>query len=212
MNKSKSSLTVFFMLLTISIGLVSVNSPLNAKAQNNVLSQNGVGEAEQETEQGQSSAQDNQIVSGDSSILSGNNLGCQSMDNVQDITNEESFCILHEANPPNSQPPGISQSVLLIHTYLSGQPFPPRATITVSDSSGSETFEPRDIVYTGDIRGFFISPNERFTVTVNTDRFDPVEVSFSGRDVCDSIRSNSCSGIKANSQQELIISIRERPR
>ena len=80
MNKSKLSLTVFFMLLTISIGLVSVNSPLNAKAQNSALSQDGSGAAEQETEQGQVSTQDNQIVSGDRSILSGNNLLCQSME------------------------------------------------------------------------------------------------------------------------------------
>ncbi len=80
MNNSELSLTLFFMLLSISIGVVLVNSPLNAKAQNNVLSQNGVGAAEQETEQGQVLTQNNQVVSEDNSILSGNHLLCQSMD------------------------------------------------------------------------------------------------------------------------------------
>lgn len=42
-------LTAFFILLTLSIGLVSVNSPLSY-AQNNALSQSGNGDdAEQET-------------------------------------------------------------------------------------------------------------------------------------------------------------------
>ena len=68
------------MILTLSIGLVSVNSPLSVKAQNNAISQNGGGAAEQEIKQGQSSTQNNRIISGDSSILSGNNLLCQAME------------------------------------------------------------------------------------------------------------------------------------
>ena len=70
-------LTIFFMLLTISIGLVSVNLPLAAEAQNSALSQNGGGAAEQDTEKSQSSEQNGQVISGDSSIASGNNLSCE---------------------------------------------------------------------------------------------------------------------------------------
>ncbi len=81
LNAKKSSLTIFFMLLTLSIGLVSVNLPLTVKAQNNALSQTGNGDSEQETKLGQSFEQDSQIVSGKSSILSGNNIGCQNQDN-----------------------------------------------------------------------------------------------------------------------------------
>jgi len=53
MTFRKSGLTAFFILLTLSNVLVSINSPLNAMAQDNALSQNGLGAAEQETEQGQ---------------------------------------------------------------------------------------------------------------------------------------------------------------
>lgn len=134
------------------------------------------------------------------------------MDTVEDIVNKNSLCNLDIIAPPNSQPPGISQSILLVHTYLSGEHLFPRPTVTVSDNTGSETFEPKDVVYVGDIRGFFISPNEKFTVNVNTPQYLPVDVSFNGRDVCDSSRSNpnSCTGIKTYGQQELIVSIRER--
>jgi hypothetical protein len=74
------SLTAFFIVLTLSIGLVSVNFPLTVKAQNNELSQNGNGNAEQETGQVQSSSQNGQVVSGEGNTLSGNNLLCQSME------------------------------------------------------------------------------------------------------------------------------------
>jgi len=57
--------------------------PVSVKAQNSAISQNGNGESEQETKQGQSSNQDNQVVSGDSSILSGNSIGCQNQFNTE---------------------------------------------------------------------------------------------------------------------------------
>ncbi len=76
--------TAFFVLLTLSIGMVSVNLPLQSYAQNNALSQSGKGnDGEQETGQGQSSNQDNQVVSGDASILSGNSVICQNQDNAE---------------------------------------------------------------------------------------------------------------------------------
>jgi hypothetical protein len=72
------------MLLILSIGLVSVNSPLSSvNAQNTALSQHNVGEAEQDIEQSQSSNQDGQVVSGDNNVLSGNNLICQNQGNTE---------------------------------------------------------------------------------------------------------------------------------
>ena len=71
------------MLLTLSIGLVSVNLPLSVKAQNRALSQDSGGDAEQVTEQGQTSEQSGQVISSDASIFSGNNIECQNQDNSQ---------------------------------------------------------------------------------------------------------------------------------
>lgn len=50
-------LSAFFILLVLSIGLVSINLPLSSYAQSNALSQNGIGDAEQGTRQEQSSEQ-----------------------------------------------------------------------------------------------------------------------------------------------------------
>jgi len=80
------SLSVFFIALTLSIGLVSVNLTLSSYAQNSALSQNGKGDnkVEQLTSPLHSSNQDNQVVSGDSSALSGNNIACQEQANSED--------------------------------------------------------------------------------------------------------------------------------
>ncbi|TVP41382.1 hypothetical protein [Candidatus Nitrosocosmicus arcticus] len=79
-------LTVFFIILTLSIGLVSENLPLSSYAQNNALYQNGNGDSEQEIEQSQLSGQDDQVVSGDSTIASGNSALCQTMENSVDVS------------------------------------------------------------------------------------------------------------------------------
>ena len=70
------------MFLTLSIGFISADSMTKLTyAQSNSLAQKGNSQAEQIKDQLQSSNQDNQILSGDSSILSGNNLQCQNQDN-----------------------------------------------------------------------------------------------------------------------------------
>jgi len=86
-------LTVFFIMLTLSTGLISINCSLSpANAQNNVLSQKGNNnEAEQDTEQSRVSEQDNQVVSGDSNVLSGNNVLCQDQNN-SDLTQLSEVC------------------------------------------------------------------------------------------------------------------------
>ena len=77
MTLKRLSLTTFFIALTLSIELVSVNLPLTVKAHNNTLSQSGNSDSEQRTEQSQSSDQNGQVISGDASILSGNNILCE---------------------------------------------------------------------------------------------------------------------------------------
>jgi hypothetical protein len=87
------SLTAFFISLTLSVGLVSVNLPLSVDAQNSVLSQNdGEGAAKEDTEQSQSSKQNSQVVSGKATILSGNNVQCQSEINSDSLTNLGDRC------------------------------------------------------------------------------------------------------------------------
>src|SRR5918994_489697 len=93
------SLTVLFVILTLSIGLVSVTLPLSSYAQNSALSQKGNGDSEQDIEQSQSSEQNGQVVSGDSSILSGNNLMCQNQDN-SDIAQLNNFCVTEAMENP----------------------------------------------------------------------------------------------------------------
>jgi hypothetical protein len=109
------SLTAFFIALTLCIGLESVNVPLTVTAQNNALSQSGNSDSEQETEQSQSSDQNGQVVSGDSSILSGNNLSCQ------DKQNSEAGLGLC---PDGTIPPSSGTQTLHIHTTLFADCFP----------------------------------------------------------------------------------------
>ncbi|MDN5846719.1 MAG: hypothetical protein L0H53_10650 [Candidatus Nitrosocosmicus sp.] len=74
---------------------------MTVKAQNSALSQSGSGDdAEQKIRQIQSSNQDGQVVSGDSSILSGNNLLCQDQDNSDGIEGVEDSCNLEGINNP----------------------------------------------------------------------------------------------------------------
>lgn len=114
--KIKLSLTVFFIVLTLSIGLVSTSSLLTVNAQNNALSQSGNGEAEQGTGQLQASDQNGQVVSGDSSIASGNNLLCQNQDNVEELSGLDEACELDGVNnpfPPNEETAVLETTFIL---------------------------------------------------------------------------------------------------
>jgi hypothetical protein len=82
----------------LSIGIVSVNLPLTAKALNSPLSQSGAGAAEQETEQGQSSTQDGQVISGDSSIASGNNIPCEDQAISDTFSGQPNICDIDGIN------------------------------------------------------------------------------------------------------------------
>lgn len=200
MNIKRLSLTAFIILLTLSIGLVSVNSPLTVKAQNNALSQSSVGAADQETELGQSSDQDNQIVSGDSSIASGNNLLCQDEDNSKGIKaklpNTLGSCLVDE---PSSQLPNIGRNVLTIdvasiHTS---------SEITVTDESdgSSDSFT----VGVDVVRQYVIPVGHHYSIEV--DSFDPeAEVGFFG-DCKQGPDPWSCKGVMQSQPQLVVIRV-----
>lgn len=63
--------------------MVSIYTPLNINALNSALTQSGGGTTEHEVQQEQSSTQNNQVITGDGSVLSGNNLQCQNQDNSE---------------------------------------------------------------------------------------------------------------------------------
>jgi hypothetical protein len=110
-------LVIFFILLSLSIGLASTNLPLSPSyAQNSALLQSGNGDddVEQETEQGQSSDQDNQVVSGDSSVLSGNNLSCQNQGSSDGNERSIDVCISDGTN--NDTPPQVPNGEAVLKT------------------------------------------------------------------------------------------------
>jgi hypothetical protein len=105
--------------LTLSIGLVSVNLPLSSYAQNNILGQDGNGLAKQITDQSQSSEQDGQVVSGDFTILSGNNILCTKGNNLDELSNSLGNCDL---NPMSNDGGGVGSrdesGTLYIYSFL----------------------------------------------------------------------------------------------
>ena len=59
LNPERFSLTLFYILLTLSVGLVSIYPTVSSYAQNSYSSQDGNGQAEQDTGLLQSSNHDN---------------------------------------------------------------------------------------------------------------------------------------------------------
>ena len=104
-DNQNTCLTIFFVALTLSIALLSVNLPLSSYAQNNALSQKENGDSEEQMGQLQSSDHNGQVVSGDCTVLSGNNLLCQVQDNSDDLQVLTGMCSLGETIPLNI-PPG----------------------------------------------------------------------------------------------------------
>ncbi|HKR74144.1 MAG TPA: hypothetical protein VJR94_08535 [Candidatus Nitrosocosmicus sp.] len=148
MNTERLSLSAFFIILTLSIGLVSVNSQLSlVDAQDSALSQNGNGQSEQYREQSHYSKQDGQAVSTGSSLLSGNNLLCQD----QEISGLHESCNTSIDDLPSN--PNGNTAQLVLYGGLSGPPIcfgdacpNPNGFITVIDRTDNNrelaTFEP----------------------------------------------------------------------
>ena len=211
MTIRKSGLTAFFILLTLSIGLVSINSPLIAKAQNNALSQDGDGAAEQQTEQEQSSTEDNQVISGDTSILSGNSVLCQNQEN-SDSTIFEGVCEdAISSNPPTN---GQLMSIVSIHISRSGDvPSGNWGSVRIQDPSANiditQKIQSQDRARTfyfnipvGDhysVTTSFPGPDTPVTLTLGYDDDEPD---------CKRISSFHCEGTKAPDQTHLLITAR----
>lgn len=173
-------------------------------AQSNSLAQKGNSQADQLKEQLQSSNQDNQLVSGDSSVLSGNNLQCQDQKNSKDIINDNVICLSPEqtSNPP---PLTVSRNILILHIFDDSRI---TGTITVSDSMGSETIR----VNFEDAAEFVIPINDKYTVTYNPGSGNPngLDITFLSKDCKRIGNSFSCSGVMSNSPQSVSITVMER--
>jgi hypothetical protein len=116
LNPKRFGLTLFFVILSLSIGLISINSPLpSANAQNSALSQKGINnEAEQATEQSQDSEQDNQVISGDNSILSGNNIQCNSQINSKTVSGiSDAICAIGGLNIPDANENSVKIKLII---------------------------------------------------------------------------------------------------
>jgi hypothetical protein len=145
----KKVLTIFFILLTISIGLFYGNLPVTSSyAQNNSLYQSGNGDdAEQGTGQVRASDQDNQVVSGDSSVLSGNNLLCQDQEN-DDLMVSTEVCT---EDGLENLPPGEGMATLKITTIQRANcsseatcpPFDGEVRIISYNGAGQFFFDPK---------------------------------------------------------------------
>lgn len=145
-------LTVFSIVLTLSIGLVSVNLPYYTMAQNQGLAQDGNnGEADQDIKQLQASKQNDQVVSGDGSVASGNNFLCQTMNNAvaDSITN-----VACQNEGLGGGPLGFT--ALDVRTFDDQSLRPSNMLLTVTDSSGKEVL--RQTSNAGNIIHFF-DPN-----------------------------------------------------
>jgi len=152
MRIKRIGLTVVNIILILSIGLVSVNMPYYTMAQNEGIAQDGSnGEADQDIEQSQESKQKNQVVTGDGSIASGNNILCQTMNNIGIKSIEDSFC----QNEGLSGGPRILTAVD-IRTFDDQSLRPSNILVTVKDSSGHEVLRQTD--RNGNVIEFF-DPN-----------------------------------------------------
>jgi hypothetical protein len=109
-------------------------------AQNEGLAQDGSnGEADQDIEQSQVSKQNNQVVSGDESIASGNNILCQTMNNIGIESMEDNVC----QNEGLSNGPKILTAVD-IRTIDDQGLRPSNILVTATDSSGQEVLKQTD--------------------------------------------------------------------
>jgi hypothetical protein len=136
----KLSITSFFIVLTLSLGFISATLPLSVNAQHSALSQSGSGnDSEQETNQAQSSEQDNQVISGDSSILSGNNLECQSINNSPGLEEHDKICSLEGGEPGNPLPD--ADQVGLLVRYRAAGIFDNIAIVTVKNTADGSVLD-----------------------------------------------------------------------
>jgi hypothetical protein len=214
LNTKRLSLTAFFIVLTLSIGLVSVNLLVSKSyAQNSALSQDGNSNAEQQTEQAQSSDQDNQAVSGESSILSGNNILCQDQDN-SDSNVFDDFCNAEEI----SNPPSDGQLISIVSIHVQGSSTLPTGswgTVHIQDPTSNiditQQIQSQDRSKTF---YFNIPVGDRYSVTVSFPTPTPerpITLTLSNLDEeSDCVRNSGlqCTGTKIPEQTHLQVTAR----
>lgn len=187
MDTKRLTLTAFFIALTLSIGLVSVNLPLSSYAQNSALSQSGNNHSEQETEQEQSSTQDNQVVSGDSSVLSGNNLSCQGQSNSKIVVNPDNLCAYRSLS---NEPIPTTLFVHVENLVTDSWDKPCAALITFTDETEHVTFT--NCLWRFDSIPYHLSVNNEYSLEV---KFRPQvdhRTIFSGP--CQQVSADKCLG------------------
>ena len=210
MNKKRLGLTIFFIVLTLSIGLVSVNSSLSSvNAQNSALSQDRHGDdGKQNTDLSQSSNQKGQVVTGDTSILSGNNLLCKDQDNSkieQDLTN---ICTLDEINPPS----GGETAILNLTIFVQSGFCEIRSCSFLVEYGGTERIQ-RDISSSSS-QEFNIPVNANFAVIVHGNQFDHLRGAVKANSDCTVLRGSGeifiCQGTKNSQPTEIFVAIDRR--
>lgn len=196
MSINQSSLPLMFLfpiLLIVVVTLISTISSVSAT--NNVLSQNGDSNAVQETEQFQMSDQDNQVISGDASINSGNNIQCNSQINSKTTSSvSDNICAIDDLNGPNTNEDKVKIKLIIqyivdpgcvpgqtrdhgcnggagTYTITSGTSVISRGTTTIGDGQVGKTIE-------------VSAPYNRF-ITVDT-QVQPVLIGYNGYEVSSS--------------------------
>jgi len=171
-------------------------------AQSNALAQKGTSQANQMKEQLQSSNQDNQVVSGDSSILSGNNLQCQNQVNSNDFNTNRS-CRSDSGENLNVPPLTIGRPNLYVKVgvdldndicqYCSG------AAVTISDKDGFDTFD----AYLSRGETFHITPYSKYIINVIPINFEGKYTTKFSDDHNNCIRINmtACLGVMDQSYE-----------
>lgn len=209
LNTTKYSLTVFFMLLSLSIGMVSIHSPLNIHAQNSALSQSGNSDSEQETKQLQSSGQNDQVVSGDSSIISGNNILCQNQENSRALQGLTGICNFDESSPPSS-----GETATLNLTISVGSDFCEiRSCSFLVEYGGTERIQ-REI--TSDTSELFNIPvGVNFAVIVHSNQFVHLRGDVIANSDCAIMSASGelffCTGVKNSQPTEVFVAIDRSP-
>lgn len=194
--------------------MASTLSPLTVNAQNSALLQGGKGhnEGEQQTEQLQSSNQNGQGVSGDSSLLSGNNLVCQNQDNLGPESSSEGFC---QSEGLISTLPNFGQYILTVRATASSTAEKGYASahVVVTDKTDGSTdtlgigaygFMPPNSVE----HNYIVAPNHEYNIKVipQTEGFQTT-IRWLDPDCKVSEDNTSCDGLMGDDPQRVEIRI-----
>lgn len=179
---------------------------MTVTAQNSALSQSGNSDSEQETRQSQSSDQNGQVISGDTSILSGNNLVCQDQDNSEAVLG---LCY------DEVVPPGPGLGLLKVQTVLRANctsveptncPRPDGVVQIFVNGQPYREYEARSHIREGTTERTFALPSGPYSIhAVGAPRtldweyeLGNIQGDCSGRDRCNAIMTSSGANVVVN--------------